>query len=78
MEPSKVVAAIVPAQTEGQAARAEYESVWRELVETKAKLAEVMNEQRSLARAFSDLEDYCRRHVKRLDALTSRVARAAR
>jgi len=71
----KVVAKIEPAVSEEQAARTSYESVWRELVETKARLAEALNEIRSLGRAFDELEVYVRRHVKRLDAIASRLTK---
>lgn len=72
----KVVATIVPPVSDEQRDRASYAEVWRELVETKAKLASLMNEQRVLHRAFEDLETYCRRHVKRVDAIASRITKA--
>lgn len=76
VEPSKVVATIAPPETDEQRARADYAAVWRELIETKAKLAGAMNELSAQARAFKDLERYVQRHVKRLDAVASRLERA--
>lgn len=72
-DPAQKIVKLEPAVGEDRVARAEYESVWREVVETKARCAEAMNECASLRRAFDDLATYCRRHVKRIDAIASRL-----
>ena len=69
----QVVATLGPPRDEQQEARAGYEELWRELVATKARVAESINEVRALIRAFDELETYCRRHVKRIDAIASRL-----
>lgn len=65
--------AIVPAPSEEQQARVGYEELWRELISTKAKLADALNQIAAQTREVQDLRNTFRRHVRRLDALVSRV-----
>ena len=76
MEPSKVVAAIVPPDHEHRQARADYEEVWREMVQIKARLANVANEIVLLQDQMAEHRRSMTRHVKRLDAVASRLATA--
>jgi len=57
-------------------ASAGFEELWRELVATKARCAEALNEIAVLRRAYDDLATDTRRHVKRVDAIASRLTRA--
>lgn len=78
MEPiAKVVGSIEPAASEEERAHARYEDVWHELTAVKARLADALNAIAAQARAFEDLEVYCRRHVKRFDAIASRIEKRA-
>lgn len=64
---------LVVRQTEEERDRAGFESTWRELVVVKARCAELMNEVAVLRRAFEDLKTDTRRHIKRVDAIASRL-----
>lgn len=76
MDPERKVVSIAPAPTEEQATRAGYGELWRELVTTKAKLAELLNARAQDQLVIDELRQYVRRHVKRLDAIASRLERA--
>jgi hypothetical protein len=64
---------IVPPESEERRARAGYEELWRDLVAVKARCAEAINEVAVLRRAFEDLKTDTRRHIKRVDAIASRL-----
>ena len=74
--PAKVVGTIAPPAPAEPAARAGYEEIWRELVATKAHVADMRNQLLARERADDELREYVRRHIKRIDAIASRLARA--
>lgn len=72
---SKVVATIAPATPAQLEARAAYEDVWKELVATKAHVADLKNQLAAQGRAFDDLSADVRRHIKRLQSIAGRLTR---
>lgn len=76
MDPkAEKITPISPA-VEVQRDRAGFEELWRDSVATKALIADLANKLNAALREVEDLRIYIRRHVKRLDAVASRIERA--
>lgn len=77
MDPKAAVVTPISPQVEQQRDRAGYEELWRDLVSAKAHVAELRNIVAAQDREIENLRIYVRRHVKRLDAVASRLEAAA-
>lgn len=73
MEDRAKVLVMPSAPVSDQAASASFEELRRELVTVKAKLAELLNARAIDEMHVLELRRYCARHVKRLDAIASKL-----
>lgn len=76
MDPKVAVVTPISPAAEVARDRASYEELWRDSVATKALVADLANKLNAALREIDDLRIYCRKHVKRLDAVASRIERA--